>query len=54
MDSWPNMKRKNSEFVDEETPKTKKSKSTKFRKYDSQYLSMDFTCNGSENEPKPQ
>jgi len=54
MERWLNLKRKNSDVDDEKTPCTSKEKSTKLRKYDSNYLSMGFTSNGSEEEPKPQ
>jgi len=54
MERWLNLKRKNSDVGDEKTPCTSKEKSTKLRKYDSYYLSMGFTSNGSEEEPKPQ
>ncbi|KAL4136257.1 hypothetical protein QTP88_007808 [Uroleucon formosanum] len=54
MERWLNLKRKNSDVDDEKTPCTSKEKSTKLRKYNSNYLSMGFTSNGSEEEPKPQ
>ena len=54
MERWLNLKRENSDVDDEKTSCMKKEKSTKLRKYDSNYLSMGFTCNGSEEEPKPQ
>lgn len=40
MERWLNLKRKNSDVDDEKTPCTSKEKSTKLRKYDSNYLSM--------------
>ncbi|VVC41108.1 Hypothetical protein CINCED_3A013662 [Cinara cedri] len=53
MKRWLHLKRKNSDVDDEKTVYEKK-KSTKLHKYDSNYLSMGFTCNGFEEEPKPQ
>lgn len=54
MDSWLNLRRNNSTVDNEKTPCTKKIKLTKFRKNDNNYLSMGFTCSGSEEEQKPQ
>jgi hypothetical protein len=49
---------KNTEDVNEGASCSKQSdliqKMTKYRKYDVQYLSMGFTCAGSEHEQQPQ
>jgi hypothetical protein len=58
MDRCLKLKRKNTEDVNEGASCSKQSdliqKMTKCRKYDVEYLSMGFTCAGSEHEQQPQ
>jgi hypothetical protein len=58
MDRWLKLKRKNAEDVNEGASCSKQSdliqKMTKCLKYDVEYLSMGFTCAGSEHEQQLQ
>jgi hypothetical protein len=56
MNRWLKLKRKNTEDVNEGASCSKSDliqKMTKCRKYDVEYLSMGFTCAGSEHEQQP-
>jgi hypothetical protein len=54
MDRWLKLKQKNTEDVNEGASYSEQSdliqKITKCHKYDAEYLSMGFTCAGSEHE----
>jgi hypothetical protein len=58
MDRWLELERKITEDVSEGASCSKQSdliqKMAKCRKYDVEYLSMGFTCAGSEQEQQPQ
>jgi hypothetical protein len=58
MDHWLNLKRKNTANVNDGASCSKQSdlfqKKTKCSKYDVEYLSMGFMCEGSEHEQQPQ
>ncbi|KAJ1137472.1 hypothetical protein NDU88_003870 [Pleurodeles waltl] len=58
MDRWLKPKRKATEDIIDGPSCSKQSdlsqKKTKCRKYDVEYLSMGFTCSGSEHEQQPQ
>jgi hypothetical protein len=55
LDRWLKLKRKNTEDVNEGASCSKPSDLIqKTIKYDDEYLSMGFTCAGSEHEQQPQ
>jgi hypothetical protein len=58
MDCWLKLNRKNTEDINDGASCSKQSdliqKMTKSRKYDVEYLSMGFTCAGSEHKQLPQ
>jgi hypothetical protein len=58
MDRWLKLKRKNTQDVNEGASCSKQSdliqKMTKCHKHSLEYLSMGFTCAGSEQEQHPQ